>query len=123
MQDPKNWKAECRTCGALKGKPCLTADGYLAERVHWGRPGMATPLCKLEGRGKELLLFLVEFTVIADLVPRIGYVATKEMPTLWPGSNVCADCGEPYDQPGLLDRCQQRHPARVGRVRVGRLPK
>jgi hypothetical protein len=79
---------------------------------------MATPLSKFKnGSGKELLFFLHEFSVVMDLVPRIGFEATKEYPTLWPGSNVCADCGEPYSQPGLLSkkRCGDRHP---GRVRV-----
>ena len=29
--------------------------------------------------------------------------------TLFPGTNICADCGEPYDQPGLVSRCKPRH--------------
>jgi len=30
-------------------------------------------------------------------------------PTLFEGSDQCADCGEPYDQPGLTSRCRDRH--------------
>ena len=30
-------------------------------------------------------------------------------PILFPLSNVCADCGEPYDQPALIRRCAERH--------------
>lgn len=115
MQDPKHWRAECPTCGALKNQPCITADGYLAERVHWGRPGLSTPLCKIEGRGKEILLFLHEFTVVADLVGRDNSIpADPDKPVLFAGTNICADCGEPYDQPGLIKRCKKRHsPGRV----------
>src|SRR5829696_8187903 len=30
-------------------------------------------------------------------------------PTLFGRSDICADCGELYDQPGLISRCQDRH--------------
>ena len=28
---------------------------------------------------------------------------------LFPGTNICADCGESYDEPGLLWRCRNHH--------------
>jgi hypothetical protein len=32
-------------------------------------------------------------------------------PPLIPGTDICADCGEPYDQPGFTSRCRDRHQA------------
>jgi hypothetical protein len=115
MQNPKHWRSSCPACGARKDQPCITADGYTAERVHWGRPSLSRPLVKIEGRGKELVFFLHEFTVVADLAGRnnSSFVASKEWPVLFTGTNICGDCGEPYDQRGLLRRCGERHPGRV----------
>lgn len=107
MQDPKNMRKGCDTCGADPNQPCITVDGYIAERVHWGRG--SPPRCKIVGRSKELDFFLYEFTVIADLIDRDWNYLAEDGPTLFPGTDICADCGESYSRPGLVRRCQERH--------------
>lgn len=112
MQNPNHWRKECDSCGAHRGQPCRTIDGYVAQRVHWGRT--SPPRCKIEGQGKEADFWLLEFEVIAGLVPYDPkFVGTKERPILFEGTNICADCGELYSGPGLLRRCAERHPARI----------
>jgi hypothetical protein len=32
-----------------------------------------------------------------------------ELPVLFGGTQICADCAEPYDQPGFTSRCRDRH--------------
>lgn len=30
-------------------------------------------------------------------------------PVLFPGTAICADCGELYTERGLIERCEERH--------------
>ena len=112
MQNPKHMRKPCGSCGADSGQPCITVDGYIAERVHWGRT--SPPRCKIVGQGKEIDFWLHEFEVVTHLVERDpNYTESEDRPVLFTGTNICADCGERYNQPALLRRCQDRHPGRV----------
>lgn len=37
-QVEEHTRSKCPTCGADRGEPCVTRDGRLAEKVHYGRP-------------------------------------------------------------------------------------
>jgi hypothetical protein len=37
----------------------------------------------------------------------VGQWLTKD--ELFPGSGLCKDCGDPLNQPGLMQRCRGRH--------------
>jgi hypothetical protein len=36
-------------------------------------------------------------------------VGASDYPALFPGTDICADCGEPYGQDGFSTRCLRRH--------------
>lgn len=38
MQKSESQKYRCPKCAAMPGDPCLTVDGRVAEKVHYGRP-------------------------------------------------------------------------------------
>lgn len=108
MQNPKHWQKECKSCGAQRNQPCLTVDGFLAERVHWGRG--SPPRCKIIGRSKELDFWLQEFEVITRLLPdNVAFLTGDDRPVLFEGTNICAECGEPFNQVGLVRKCSDLH--------------
>lgn len=116
MQDPKHTKSKCPKCQAPKGQPCITRYGTVAEKVHYGRPYWSSVAAsfrptKIQGNGVEFEINLEEFKVVKDLLKdiRTGLPDDPSKPKLWPGTNICADCGEPYHQPGLVKRCKKRH--------------
>ena len=109
MQNPKHWHKECKSCGARRGQPCITIEGYVAERVHWGRD--SPPRCKIEGRGREIDFWLHEFEVIDRLLPDdVSYLTDDDRPVLFAGTNICAHCGEPFSRPSLTRHCADYHP-------------
>lgn len=38
MQNTESQRYKCPRCVAQPGEPCLTVDGRVAEKVHYGRP-------------------------------------------------------------------------------------
>jgi hypothetical protein len=45
-----------------------------------------------------------------------GHIRDKQgRPVMFPGSNRCVDCGEPYTSPGLTKRCRKRHDIQAGK--------
>lgn len=39
-------------------------------------------------------------------------------PVLFPGTDICADCGELYTKFGLMERCKERHDVQESKVSV-----
>jgi hypothetical protein len=116
MQNPDHQKSKCPKCHAGQGEPCRTVHGVVAEKVHYGRPEWSARAdrkpCKLRGADVEMGFDLEEFTVLKDLWERehLGdHPEDKDRPVLVPGTNICADCGENYQDPALTVRCEKRH--------------
>lgn len=116
MQNPDHQKSKCPKCQAPQGEPCITAHGAIAEKVHYGRPHWSNVVdklrpAKIRGHGVELKINIEQFKVVKDLLKdfRTGLPDDPSKPNLWPGTNICTDCGEPYQQPGLVKRCKKRH--------------
>lgn len=114
MQDPQHQLAKCATCHAAKRQPCTNRYGTIAEKVHYGRPYWSSVAknnrpAKIKGQGAEIEINLEEFKVIKDLHKRTNRLDNPDKPVLFASTNICADCGEPYDQPGLVSRCRKRH--------------
>jgi hypothetical protein len=116
MQNPDHQKAHCPKCHADRGEPCVTIHGAVAEKVHYGRPywseqaNQNTPLVIRTGHA-DLEATLVEFTVLTDLLQRdhTANPPDETRPTLFPGTDICADCGDSYRLPALTARCETRH--------------
>jgi hypothetical protein len=92
MQDPKHIKSKCPKCHAERFQPCITNDGRVADKVHYGRPYWSDQVN--DG---------------SDFKANIPPIRQHPWPILFPGTDICADCGESYRQPGLVQRCQKRH--------------
>ena len=101
MQVEDHTKSKCPTCGAGRGEPCITEDGYVAERVHYGRPYWSAKVGKPPDEP--------EFT-FRDERPN---VRTEPHPLggvrLFADSDQCAECGEDLNGYGFLARCAQFH--------------
>lgn len=108
MQDPDHQEAKCFTCDADPYEPCRNRDGSISLKVHWGRPywSKQKPYV-LRGGNVDIKLNLEQFKVIHDLIDRGNII--EDRPVLFTGTNICADCGEPYNNPGLVSRCKKRH--------------
>jgi hypothetical protein len=46
MQNPEHQKSKCSKCHAGPGEPCVTLEGWVAEKVHYGRPSWLDPAIK-----------------------------------------------------------------------------
>lgn len=119
MQNPDHQKAKCGKCKAGRGMPCRNTDGSISEHVHHGRPHWSAIVdrkpFKLKGAssGFELEMeSLVEFTFVVDLVADLAdrrLQPDDDRPVLFGRSDICIDCGDPYSQLGLVERCRERH--------------
>lgn len=132
MQDPDHQKSKCAKCKAPRGAPCRNTDGSISEHVHHGRPYWSAmvdrKLMKFKGArvastaptdtdeaqpvfeegDLELELELLDFSVVLDLVGQRSR-SDDGRAVLFGGTDICADCGDPYAGVGLLTRCQERH--------------
>lgn len=46
MQNPEHQKSKCPKCRADRGEPCVTLEGRVADKVHYGRPSWLDPAIK-----------------------------------------------------------------------------
>lgn len=73
MQNPQSQKYRCPKCGAQPGRPCLTVDGRVAGKVHYGRPDPSP-------RERSAFLRAEEILRTSPLRP------TRSSPGIWAGS-------------------------------------
>lgn len=115
MQDPNHQLAKCAKCKAPRHSPCRSDDGRILEHVHHGRPywseiASRRPFKFQSGGGQELFCeHLVEFAVLAKLMPGTPLDPGDKRKVLFEGTDICADCGERYVEPALIKRCEKNH--------------